>query len=476
MAQSNHAYPGRVPLGTKIVYSIGATSETIINIAFNAFNFFFYTNVLGISGTLAGLAVSIALIFDAITDPLVGSLSDRWHSKLGRRHPFMFIAPLPVAACIYFIYSPPDLSEAGLFLWLTTLTILLRSTMTLFHVPHLALGAELSSDFTERTRVMSMNTLFGFAGTYGTTFIAYSYFFAASPGFENGLLDRSNYPVFAATAALAGGAAMLFSTIYTQHVIPRLSKPKPLPKFNPAEFLKDVWLALQNRNYLVLLIGFLFLSATLGTRETVNLHTNTYFWGLMPEEIRYFSLVALAGPIIGFLAAAPLHERFEKKATLITVLVSYLCLAAAPVVLRMLGLFPDNGTPWLMPLLLVFYAAQITMALLTLITITSILADIADEQELLTGRRQEGIFYSARSFFGKASSALGHLIAGIALDLIRFPVGADQASVPAEKLFQLGLIDGPIAVIPAFLGILFYLKFNLTRARHTEIQSALAAR
>ena len=181
------AYPAGVPYGIKFVYGIGAAAEAIIGVAFNAFNFFFYTNIMGVPGTLAGLAITIALVVDAVTDPLVGTLSDRWRSRLGRRHPFMFAAPLPVMLCLFLIYSPPaGFSSFTLFLWLTGLTVIMRSAMTLFHVPHLALGAELSADFTERTRVMSINTLLGSVGGFGTAFVAYSFVFSATPEYSNG--------------------------------------------------------------------------------------------------------------------------------------------------------------------------------------------------------------------------------------------------------------------------------------------------
>ena len=140
------AYDGAVPVSTKFFFALGTASEAVIGVAFNFFNFFFYTNLVGLSGTLAGLAITIALFFDAVTDPLVGAVSDRWRSRLGRRHPFMFAAPLPVMICLFGIYSPPDTwGDTGLFLWLTTLTIIMRTSITLFNVPHLALGAELSA-------------------------------------------------------------------------------------------------------------------------------------------------------------------------------------------------------------------------------------------------------------------------------------------------------------------------------------------
>jgi Na+/melibiose symporter-like transporter len=146
---------------TKLAFGVGASAEAGTYIAFDVFNLLFYNNVLGLSGTLCGLAVTLALILDAIADPVIGFVSDRWRSKLGRRHPFMYAAPLPLLISFYCIYTPPDgLSQFPLFLWFATFTLLFRQALSLYHVPHLALGAELSNDYHERSVVMSYNTLF----------------------------------------------------------------------------------------------------------------------------------------------------------------------------------------------------------------------------------------------------------------------------------------------------------------------------
>lgn len=469
------AYSGRVPRGLKFSYGVGSAAEMIISFAFNSFNFFFYTNIVGVPGTLAGLAVTIALFFDAITDPLVGVWSDRWRSKLGRRHPFMFSAPIPVMLALFLIYSPPEfLGNFGLFLWLTVLSVLMRGCMTLYHVPHLALGAELSSDFTERTRVMSINTLFSAVGGITTAYVGYTYFFAATPEYENGLLNQSAYPTFALTASLVGGAIMLYSTVVTMKVIPRLSiNPEAQAPFSFNSFVEDCKSAVLNRNYAVLLVGYLLLSATLGVRSTIGLHMNTYYWELVPEQIRYFSIFFGIAPIIGYILTPPLHNRFEKKPVIIWGLVILLMFSTAPVLLRIAGWFPANNTPWILPTLITFVVITATFGVVLLISVMSALADVADEQELATGRRQEGIFYSARSFFAKAASGFGHLLAGIAIDVIDFPVGAEPGTVSENAVFNLGLIDGPIAVIPGAIAIVFYLKYNLTRTRHKEIQEQL---
>src|SRR5262245_62519739 len=97
----------RLRIRTKLAFGVGTAAEQAVNVTFNTFNFLFYNHVLGLSGTLCGLAVTVAMVIDAIADPLVGFLSDRWHSRLGRRHPFMYAAPLPLALAFYCIYVPP---------------------------------------------------------------------------------------------------------------------------------------------------------------------------------------------------------------------------------------------------------------------------------------------------------------------------------------------------------------------------------
>ncbi len=475
---TSSAYSGHVPGWMKFCYAIGASSESIIGVAFNAFNFFFYTNLMGLPGTLTGLSITVGLIVDAITDPLIGSLSDRWKSRLGRRHPFMFAAPIPVIICLFLIYSPPiGLGETGLFLWLTGLVILMRSSMTLFHVPHLALGAELSSDFTERTRVMSLNMMFAAIAGATTYFIGMSYFSTFKAEYGNGLLNLSAYPVVAISAAIMGGLIMLGSAVLTLRLTPRLPQPpEDVPRFSMIEFIRDVRAALQNKNYLFLLIGYLLLSATLGTRATIEVHMNTYYWELLPGQLRYFGVGLLIGPVMGALLTTRLHQKFDKKPTIIAALI-FLCLfSSAPVLLRIAGIFPQNGSFILFPALFGFYVLWTTAGMILLISVMSALADIADEHELNTGRRQEGIFYAARSFFAKASSGFGHLLAGIAIDLINFPAGAKPGTIEPAIIFKLGLVDGPIAIIPGLIAIGFYLQYHLTRERHSQIQAELKER
>jgi Na+/melibiose symporter-like transporter len=131
-----------VSVPTKLAYGVGQAAEAIKNSSFELFLFFYYTQVLGLSGTLAGAALFIALCVDGITDPVIGSLSDGWRSRWGRRHPFMYVSAIPLALSFYWLFAPPGgLGQFGLFAWLSGFAVLVRFCMTLYQVPHLGLAA-----------------------------------------------------------------------------------------------------------------------------------------------------------------------------------------------------------------------------------------------------------------------------------------------------------------------------------------------
>lgn len=464
----------KLRMGTKLAFGVGSAAESAILIAFNTFNFLFYNNVLGLSGTLCGLAVTIALIGDAILDPVIGSLSDRTHSKLGRRHPYLFAAPIPLGLSYFLLYSPPEsLEGVSLFLWFTTFALLQRAFMTFYNVPHLALGAELTRDYRERSVVMSYNVVFHVVGGSLAFFFGWTWFSHV----EGGSTARGGYAPFAAAVGLFAAIVIFFSAYFTRDQIPKLPKPHhSLPPFSVKQLLSEMRDCMRNRNYLMLLLGLVAASATLGTRETLSSYTSLFFWQLPEDGIRVFGLASPPGFILAFLLTVRMHARFDKRATLIGAAIVLAFAMAVPIPLQLLGLLPPLGSPSLIAVLFgfvfLFYAALAVL----MISMLSALADIADEHELSSGRRQEGVFFAARTFFAKASSGLGHIVAGLAIDIIGFPVGARPGEVPDEVVLKLGLIDGPIGSIPAILSIWFYAQYRIDRRRHNEIQRELEAR
>ena len=194
----------------KLWFGFGQAAEGMKNTAFNAFLLLFYSQVLGLPAYLGGLALGIALVVDAITDPMTGSISDSLSHRWGRRHPFMYAAAIPMWITFAFAFRPPDgLGEAGLLLWMLAFTILARLAMTLYHVPHLALGAELTSDYDERTSVVAYRNFFGLAGGAVLILVCRQVFLAPTEAFPNGELNPSAYPPM----ALLFGGAMAFAIL-----------------------------------------------------------------------------------------------------------------------------------------------------------------------------------------------------------------------------------------------------------------------
>ena len=105
------------------------------------------------------------------------------------------------------------------------------------------------------------------------------------------------------------------------------------------------------------------------------------------------------------------------------------------------------------------------------------IGDIVDENELLTGERQEGLFYSARAFFAKASNSVGHLFAGLMLEYyVRLPQQAVPGELDADIIMRLGITAGPIMGVAAIFSLLIYNLYNLNRERHQQILRELRER
>ena len=462
-----------VSMRTKLSFGIGASGEAGTLWMFNALTFFFYNQVLGLPPDLAGYAVAIAIVFDAITDPVMGSVSDRFRSKYGRRHPFMFAAPGPILIALFFIFNPPDSvnTDFQLFAWYTAFTIFLRVSLTLFTVPHLALGAELSDDYDERSKVMSYNTLFGYVGV---VFMHVFVWFIIFDKFEGGQRNIDAYAPIVIYASVLIVTCILASAWFTKDRIPFLKKPPDDgEKIGFKRLIKDMSAAISNKNYLNLLIGLFFLSVLIGTHETLGLYMVTFFWELTPYQIGFLIINNIIGYALGFILAARLHRRFDKRATIVFTCLSLSIFWSAAVTLRLLDLAPQNTTWELVIFIICFGAVSSTSGSILHISVMSALADVSDENELKTGMRQEGMYYSARAFFGKASNAFGHVVAGLALSYIGFPENAVPGELSSEMIFQLGIIDGPFAMVWGFIAVFFYYRYGINRKYHAQIQEQL---
>ncbi|NRA04146.1 MAG: MFS transporter [Myxococcales bacterium] len=465
----------RVRFRTRILFGLGSVSEGTKNTAFNVFLLFYYNQVLGLSGTLSGIAIFIALAIDAITDPLVGSISDHTHSRWGRRHPYMYAAALPMGVCFYFLFSPPSgISQVGLFIWLAVFAVGVRASMTLYAIPSASMVPEMTSHYDERTTLFAYRFLFGWVGGLTASVLGYQVFFR-KVGDVDGRLVPEAYQDFALVAGLMMFAAILVCALGTHYLIPKLRRAGE-ERLTARSFFEELAGAFRNRSYRNLVMGMLFASVAGGFNDVVGLYMNTYFWEFTTDEITLITLGLGVSVLVGVVASRPLSERFDKKPTALALAVVAVGFGPFPVFLRLLDLMPANRDPLLLYLMIGHAFIIVTAIVMIGIIISSMISDVIDENELETGRRQEGLFFSALTFCAKASSGIGGLLAGVALDVIAFPRLAAPGSVDPEKLFSLGMAVGPGLVILFFVLVFFLSRYGLTRERHREILAELARR
>ena len=467
-----------VPLSSKFAFGVGQYAEGLKNTAFSLFILFYYNQVLGLSGTLAGAALFIALLFDAITDPLAGSLSDNLKSRLGRRHPFMYLSAVPLAIGFVGLFSPPDsMGQFGLFAWLTIFAILTRGAMTLYHVPHLALGAELTENFHERTKIVAFRQFFGTFGNASAVVIGLGYFFADS---EGGRLSVENYTPYAITLGLLMIITIWYSAYGTQKEIPHLSVPAEKPPMNIGKRLaQETKEAFTNRSFTWLFFGVLIVFVMSGVNNALDLYMFQYFWELTGAQMLWTQVALMVGLMGGVFLTPTLHRYADKKFGVILGTGSWAVIQVIPVVLRLTGQFPDNGDPMLITTLITLKFLQGILLQQALVSFGSMMADVTDEHEYTTGVRQEGIFFGAIAFSAKATSGLGNFIGGVGLDVIRWPTGPGirtAADIPPETLVKLGLLYGPIVAAFAILSLWCYTHYHLTKELHAEILEKLRER
>jgi Na+/melibiose symporter-like transporter len=451
-------------ISTKFAYGVGQVAEGIKSRGFDIIVFFYFTQVLGLQGSLAGAAVAVALIFDAISDPVIGHLSDNWKSRLGRRHPFMYASALPLAIAWLMLFFPPEgLGQTGLFLWLLFFAVLVRAALTLYHVPHMALGAELSDDYVERTSVVQWRTLSGMVGSLGVIGFGIYYFFPASDTYSNGLLNPAGYPAFAVFSAILMALTIWYSAWGTRKQIPRLPAPPEHPEpFSIAATYRELILAWKNPSFRSLFVGFSLFAIAISIVSTLGTHINVFYWGFTSKEISALLVPLALGFLVGVAISGFLHVRLDKRPSLIGAALIAGLLSNVAVITRMMGLMPENGDPSLFAIVFTLLLGFGLAAGVGIASAGSMMADVASDQYQRTGRNQQGILFAAISFSRKLGSAAGHLLAGVGIDVIQFPLKSDPSLVAPDLITRLGALS-LVALPISLLGTYAYTHYRITR-------------
>ncbi len=464
---------------TKALYGLGFAAQGIKDGLFQLFLFFYFSQILGLDAALTGISTLIALAFDAISDPIIGAISDNWKSKKwGRRHPFMFASALPFGFFIWLLFLPPTgLSQTGLFWWMTIFTILVRLSMTFFLIPGMSLGAELSDDFEERNSITSYRVFFAAIAPPLVITFGLLTFFTPTAENANGLFNAAAYPKFALLCGILIVFLVLISTWGTRDTIPNLPKSAVNSQRQTfAQFRQGIAQAFQLASFKNLIAYIMWVYIGIGVGTVFTTYYTTYFFGLSERELAAMPIGSFLGGVIALFLAPYLGKKLDKKPTIIWSTLLFGFFFSLPFNLRLLGWFPENDAPLLLPLYILAMLVAYLFIFVSMSISSSMMADVVDEYELHTGKRQEGMFFAALSFAYKCTVGLGYVIAGVLLNYIAFPKQATVAEVPAEAIRGLGLVGGPLTLFIYCFGIFFILFYPINKARYLEIRRAIDAK
>ena len=461
----------KVDLSTKLYYGFGAVANGAKSNGFNYLLLFYYSQVIGLRADLVSLGILIALVFDAISDPLVGYISDNTHSRLGRRHPYMYAAGVPVALAYYFLWSPPAWDETGLFLYFVCMAVLIRTLITFYEIPATALVAELTDDYDQRTEMMSFRFFFGWWGGLTMAVMNYLVFLPEEKG---GLEYVQGWSDYGLTASIVIFISIYVSAIGTHKHIPHLRKPPSSAPFSFTKTKKEIKETLSNRSFFALFVSALLQAVAAGVSTSLSIYFSRHFWELTTTQIGYMNLPYFFSAFVALMLAPKVSRWLGKKKGGMTVLGLAFAMAPMPYILRVLGLFPDNGTDTLFWTLVVFNTVEVTLIIMSSSLIAAMIADVVEDSEVKTGRRSEGIFFAANSFAQKAVNGLGVVVAGQILAIIQFPTKAKPGQVPEATLFDLAYIYVPTLLFFYLFALAVLSVYRINREDHSENLRKLA--
>ncbi len=453
----------KLNLKTKLAYGVGELGGAIPNNILVFFVLYFFTNVAGLNASFAGSLILVGKAWDAFNDPLIGWLSDKTRSPLGRRFPWMLIGAIPLGISFFLLWViPPTLNQWQLFVYYNIVFIIYYGAVSAVWVPYSTLGAELTESYNERTNLTSFKSAFAIGGSIFALILAQivldiieapqSYLYL---GAISGLIS------FLAVYLCVWGTYKRYKIIQNQREKVQQTPSEPI--------LKQIKIALSNQPFLYV-IG-IYLCSWLGTQVTAAiLPYYVVDWMKLPKI--HFTQMALAVqgtalilmPFWSFMG-----QRFGKKAIY--------CMGIPGTIIAQAGFFflqPGQVTG--MYILAIMAGIGISVAY---IVPWAMLPDVVDLDELNTGQRREGIFYGFVVQLQKFGIAGALFLVGKTLDWSGLiPTVATQAPPiqPDSALWAIRLIIGPLPTLILIIGLVIAYFYPITRSKHEEIVLKLKER
>ena len=254
------------------------------------------------------------------------------------------------------------------------------------------------------------------------------------------------------------------SCLGTHGFIPYLKRPPETA--HPEGTLGELRETMRNRSFLVLFAAGVFFAMASGLAATLGIYFNTFFWELGTDQMSVLALVNFVSAAIAFVATPTLSRRLGKRSAAILVSLAVIVIGPLPISLRLLGWFPPNGSPAVLPILAAWNTVVVAFFIVSSILVSSMIADVVEDNEVVTGRRAEGVLFAANAFVQKAVSGIGIFASSLLLTAVGFPRGAQPGAVDPAVVRSLGLVYAPLFVAIYGLGIACVAAYRIDRASH----------
>ncbi len=453
-----------IPSRTKLAYGTAELGFVSVEVLVELYLLKFYNTVLGLAPVWTALAMAIAVLWDAVSDPIMGGISDRTRHRMGRRRPWIVPGSVGLAASLVLIFNPPGIDgQLPLFLFLLGGYLAITTFMTIASVPHIALGGELSFDRNERTIIFGYRRLFTTLGLVAGTVIPPLVLRALGGGDAEDAIRRSR----GVTALI-----LVAPIVITAWISVRATRGYDTRQasgewkgLRMATLLREQILAMRNPAFLPLLAAFVVAGIGRALNASIAFYYYEYRLGFSEARTVFGVLLPFfAGIILSVPFWAALSRRAGKK------MPAFWAIFA-------LGLLVSVSYPLLAPgdRVGAFALAVVGGALAgSIILYESLVADMVDYDELRTRRNREGIYFGVWKMGVKISRALGLLISGAMLGAIGFDEGARVQG--AGTLQWLTVLFGPGVGLFFMIGASLMLWMPLTETRHRRIQALLLRR
>jgi GPH family glycoside/pentoside/hexuronide:cation symporter len=454
--------PERLPVWLKVTHGLGSIAYGVKDNGFSTFLLLFYNQVIGLDAGIVGLAIMVALIADAFVDPVIGELTDRTRSRWGRRLPWLYGAPIPLAIMWMLLWNPPEMSDTMTVAWLIGFAIIVRSLVSMCEVPSVAIVPELTADYDERTAVMRYRFLFGWGGGLLILLLAYGVFF----GGAKGLVDPDGYFPYALTGALLMTGAVMLSAAgqHKRIAVSNLSDVKPRTTLR--RVLGEMRDTLSNRAFLWLVFAALFGFVNQGITFSLNNYLLGFFWQFTQGEMVAYVFLLFATMVAAFILVGPISARLGKRDGAIFAGAVALLVNSGIYFAYIQGVFPGLPGKPSVPTMFALVFVSNTFSIILMILSSSMMADVVEASQSETGRRSEGLFFAGYFFMQKCATGIGIFAAGLILSLAAFPANAKPGEVGADVLGNLALGYALAILIIGTLGLIVMRRFPISRADH----------